>query len=220
MGYQFARRHDPALQDYKYDPDAAKALLKQVGIEDRAGNGVLTLTDGKPFSFKITYPSKNETIDRMMQYIKDDYSHVGIDAELDPVDWTIMEPRMKSRDFDAISLAWGGGTMEDDIRQMFHSSQVKDQGDNFVNYISPEFDAALERAERELDFAKRQQDWHALERILHEDQPYTFLSNGKSIRLFDKRIKNIETAKTGLNFVGDWVMPMPWYVSAAEQKYK
>jgi peptide/nickel transport system substrate-binding protein len=212
--------HDPNLQDFKYDPAAAKVLLKEVGIEDRTGTGVLTLPDGKPFTFKITYPTKNETIDRMMQFIKDDYSRAGIDAELDPVDWTVMDQRMKGRDFDAISLGWSGGTVEDDIRQMFHSSQVKDQGDNFVNYISPQFDAALEKAERELDFDKRQQDWHEAERILHDDQPYTFLSNLKSIRLFDKRIKNVELAKTGLNYVSDWVMPMPWYVPAAEQKYK
>ena len=140
--------------------------------------------------------------------------------ELDPVDWTIMDQRLKGQDFDAISLAWGGGTIEDDIRQMFHSSQIKDQGDNFVSYSSPEFDAALVDPEHTLDDDARMKKWQICEKILHDDQPYTFLSNGKSIRLFDKRIKNVHLAKTGLNYVQDWVMPIPWYVPVAEQKYK
>jgi peptide/nickel transport system substrate-binding protein len=213
-------RHDPSLVDWQYDPAKAKALLKEVGIEDRTGNGVMTLPDGKPFSFKLTYPTKVETIDRMMQYIRDNYARAGIDMELDPVDWTIMDQRLKGQQFDAISLAWGGGTIEDDIRQMFHSSQIKDQGDNFVSYDSPQFDAALVDTEHTLDDDARMKKWQLCEKILHDDQPYTFLSNGKSIRLFDKRIKNIHLAKTGLNYVSDWVMPIPWYVPAAEQKYK
>jgi peptide/nickel transport system substrate-binding protein len=213
-------QHDPKLVDWHYDPDRAKALLREVGIEDRKGNGVMTLPSGAPFSFKLTYPAKNQTIDRMMQFIKDCYARAGIDAELDPVDWTIMDQRMKGHSFDAISLAWGGGSMEDDIQQMFDSSQIKDQGDNFVSYDSSQFDAALRQAESTLDTSARMEKWHECERILHEDQPYTFLTDSKSIRLFDKRIQNVHTAPTGLNYVQDWVMPIPWYVPAAMQKYK
>lgn len=213
-------QHDPSLVDWKYDPDKAKTLLKQVGIEDRTGSGTMTLPDGKPFSFKLTYPAKSQTIDRMMQYIKDNYARAGVDAELDPVDWTVMDSRMKARSFDAISLAWGAGSMEDDIQQMFSSSSIKDQGDNFVSYNSPQFDAALHDAEYTVDDNQRMLKWHLCDRILHEDQPYTFLENAKLIRLFDKRIANVKLAKTGLNYVQDWVMPIPWYVPTAMQKYK
>jgi peptide/nickel transport system substrate-binding protein len=213
-------QHDPNLVDWQYDPDKAKALLKELGIQDRTGSGVMTLPDGKPFSFKITYPAKSQTIDRMMQFIKDSYARAGVDAELDPVDWTVMDGRMKSRDFDAISLAWGAGSMEDDIQQMFSSASIKDQGDNFVSYSNPQFDAALRDAEYTVDDDQRMEKWHLCDRILHDDQPYTFLENPKLIRLFDKRLANISLARTGLNYVQDWVMPIPWYVPSAMQKYK
>jgi len=213
-------QHDPALVDWTYNPDKAKALLKEAGIEDRTGNGVMTLPDGKPFSFKFTYPAKSPTIDRMMQFIRDCYARVGVDAELDPVDWTVIDQRMKSHGFDAISFGWSGGSLEDDIQQMFLSSQIKDQGDNFVSYNNPLFDAALEDAEFTLDDAQRMGKWHKCERILHDDQPYTFLINTKAIRLFDKRIQNVHVAPTGLNLVQSWAMPIPWYVPTAQQKYK
>jgi peptide/nickel transport system substrate-binding protein len=211
-------QHDPTLVDWKYDPDAAKVLLKEAGFEDR-GSGVLTRSDGTPFSFKLRYPSKNETTDRIMQFIRDGYARAGIDMELDPVDWTVLDQGLKNHDFDAVSLGWGGGTMEDDINQMFNSNQIKNQGDNFVSYSSPEFDAALALARRAMDTDQRMQCWHRCERILHDDQPYTFLIDPKHIRLFDKRITNVHIARTGLNYVADWVMPIPWYVPAALQKY-
>jgi len=71
-----------------------------------------------------------------------------------------------------------------------------------------------------LDDAQRAEKWHECDRILHDDQPYTFLINQKLIRLFDKRIQNVHTAPTGLNLVQYWAMPVPWYVPMAQQKYK
>jgi len=214
-----SKQHDPTLVDWKYDPARAKALLKEVGFEDR-GKGVLQRKDGTSLSFKITYPSKNETTDRMMQFVKDNYARAGIAVELDPVDWTIIDQRTKARDFDALVMGWGAGFVEDDIYQMFDSSQIQDQGDNFVSYASPELDAAIRQARRTLDEAKRMELWHRCERILHDDQPYTFLAVNKMLVLFDKRIENVHLAKTGLNVVMDWSMPIPWYVPSALQKYK
>lgn len=214
-----SKQNDPSLKDWTYDPAAAKALLKQVGFEDRDGSGLLTLPDGTPFSFKLSYPSKNETTDRIMQYIKDCYASAGVHAELDPVDWTIIEERLKTRDYDAISLGWSAG-LEDDIYQMFDSSQIQNEADNFMSYSSPEMDAAIRKARATVDEDQRMPIWHECQRILHEDQPYTFLIVRKSIRFFDKRIQNIHEAKLGLNFVGDWTMPMPWAVPTALQKYK
>jgi peptide/nickel transport system substrate-binding protein len=213
-------QHDPALVDWKYDPDAAKALLREAGFEDRNGEGVLSRGDGARLSFKLRYPSKNETTDRIMQYLKDNYARAGIDMELDPADWTIVDQQLKNHDFDAVSLGWGGGSLEDDIYQIFDSSQIKNQGDNFVSYSDPQFDATLNKARQTLDLDQRMKLWHECERILHDDQPYTFLINTKAIRLFDKRIQNVHVARTGLNLVQDWVMPIPWYVPSAQQKYK
>jgi peptide/nickel transport system substrate-binding protein len=62
--------------------------------------------------------------------------------------------------------------------------------------------------------------WQQAHRILHEDQPYTFLINRKALSFYDKRIKNIKPSKLGLNLVQFYAMPIPWYVPTAEQKYK
>ncbi|MDP9172974.1 MAG: ABC transporter substrate-binding protein [Planctomycetota bacterium] len=217
--HPLTKMHDPTLVDWKYDPDRAKALLKDVGYEDR-GKGVLEKADGSQFSFKLTYPSKNETVDHVMQFVRDNLARSGINAELDPVDWTIIDEREKGRTYDALFRGWGAGSLEDDPHQMFDSTQVQDQGDNSMSYSSPEFDRISRLARRTLDDAKRLELWHQCERILHEDQPYTFMTVNRSLKLFDKRLANVRQARTGMNLVVDWSMPIPWYVPMGMQKYK
>ena len=209
---------DPTLLDWQYDPDKARGLLKDAGYTLTNSRGILAKADGTELSFKISYGSKNETTDKMMAYIKDNYAKAGVDMELDPVDWTVIEQKMKSRDFDAVSLGWSAG-LEDDIYQMFDSSQIEGDADNFMSYANPDLDKAIRAARQTLDVPKRLALWHTCERILHDDQPYTFLEIPESLRLMDKRIANVQKSKTGLNFVGDWVMPVPWYVPTGQQKY-
>ncbi len=215
----FSKQHDPNLQDWAYDPDHAKALLKDAGFEDR-GHGVLEQADGTQLSFKLTYGAKQETTDRIMRYMKDDYARAGIHMELDPLDFSILLQRAKNRDYDALSMGWGGGSMEDDIYQMFHSSQMEGDGDDFMSYKNPELDKAIEDARRTIDEPARMELWHKCDRILHEDQPYTFLMNNKQLRFMDKRIQNFHVTKAGSNFVMNWAVPMPWYVPGPMQKYK
>jgi peptide/nickel transport system substrate-binding protein len=213
-----SKQNDPSLKDWSYDSAGAAALLKQAGFEDRDGSGVLSLADGRRLSFKLSYPSKSATTQRMMQFIKDTYARGGVGMELDPVDWTVIEQRLKNRKFDAVSLAWTAG-IEDDIYQMFDSSQIADEGDNMMSYRNPDFDAAVHAARTSVDEAKRMPMWWRCQRILHDDQPYTFLIIRKSLRFIDKRIQNVQAGQTGLNYVQDWTQPVPWFVPREAQKY-
>jgi peptide/nickel transport system substrate-binding protein len=214
----FSDQHDSTLEDWEFNPPKAKALLKEVGFEDR-GHGVLELADGTQLSFKLTYPSKIDTIDRIMRYIQDDYSRAGVRMELDPIDFTILLQRIKTREYAALSMGWGGGSMEDDIYQEFHSSQMEGDGDDFMSYKNPEMDKAIEAARRTIDTKARMELWHKCDRILHEDQPYTFLMDQKRLLFIDKRIEGLKLTKAGTNLVGNWCMPVPYYVPGPKQKY-
>jgi peptide/nickel transport system substrate-binding protein len=211
---------DPTIKPWPYDPAAAKKLLAAAGFEDRNRDGVIEGADGAPFRFRLTYPSSSKLYDRAMYLVKDTLAAAGVAMELDPVDWPILQTRLENRDFDAMSLRWGGGSVEGDITQMFHSSQTKDNGDNYPSYINPELDKLIDQAKTTVDKAKRLPMWQACHRILHEDQPYTFLTNQLALSFYDKRIQNIKPSQLGLNFVSFYVMPIPWYVPAPLQKYK
>lgn len=58
--------------------------------------------------------------------------------------------------------------------------------------------------------------WQQAERILHEDQPYTFLMRRQSLVFIDKRIRNLQITKVGLNL---GMVPLEVFVPANEQRY-
>lgn len=210
-----SKQHDPSLQPYPVSIEKARALLQEAGYTDRNNDGVLEDAQGVPFAFKLTYFEANEDTKRMVLLLQDLYAKAGIKLEPSPQKWPVMLDLMEKRDFDAITLGWTSG-IETDIYQMFHSSQSKDGGDNFIQYSNPELDKLVEQARATVDEGKRMPLWQQAERILYEDQPYTFLVRRQTLAFIDKRIHNLQMTKLGLN---RGLVPVENYVPKTLQRY-
>jgi len=192
-----------------------RALLKEAGYEDRDGNGVIENAEGEPFEFKLTYFQGNEDTNRMVLLLKDIYAQAGVKLIPFPQEWPVMVEALNKKDFEAITLAWTSG-VETDINQMFHSSQTITNGNNFINYKNPELDKLIDEARATVDEEKRMKIWGKAEKILYEDQPYTFLFRRQTLAFIDKRIANLGLTKLGLNRK---FLPMEVYVPGDKQVY-
>ena len=210
-----SKQHDASLQPFAFNLEKAQALLKEAGYEDRNKDGVLEDKDGNAFAFKLTYFGDNEDTKRMVLLLKDLYARAGINMQPSPQEWPVMLESMDKKNFDAITLGWTSG-IETDIYQMFHSSQNKPGGDNFISYKNPQLDKLIDQARATVDEATRMPLWQQAERIMYDDQPYTFLMRRKSLSFIDKRIHNLQMTKLGLNWGS---LPMETYVPANAQKY-
>ena len=208
---------DPDVKPWPFDVERAKSLLREAGFQDRNGDGVIESPDGRPFKFQLTYPSGVSIWDKVVLFMKDAYARAGIVLEPERIEWAVLVNRLNNSDFDAISLSWSTEP-ESDPYQIFHSSQIGG-GDNRTNYVSKECDAAIEKARTTVDRAERMKGWHAVHRILHEDQPYTFITNRNELRFVSKRVQNIEVSKIGLNYEDLNGGMIPWYVPRAQQRY-
>jgi peptide/nickel transport system substrate-binding protein len=209
--YIYGRQNDPNIKPWPFDLEKAKQLLDETGWIDHDGDGIRD-KDGAPFRFKLSYPSGNETAERIIKMIKDDTAKIGVDVTPDPVEWSIFLERLNSREFDAAFSAWGG-SIESDPYQIFHSSQIQGRGSNYVGFNNPEADKLIEEARRTLDPEKRYALYHQFGRILHEEQPYTFLMRRPCYTLLDKRFENVKIHKLELD-------PLEWYVPKDKQRYK
>jgi peptide/nickel transport system substrate-binding protein len=207
---------DPDIKPWPYDVEAAKAKLAEAGYSDKNGDGLIEGPDGKPFGFTLSYPSGNPFTDRIVLFIKDSFAKSGVQVKLDAVDWPIFIKKLENRDFEASTLGWTT-SIETDCNQIFHSSQMKDNGDNVISYSSPECDAAIDRARATVDDAERMKRWREVHKIIAEDQPYTFLLNRQSLQFIDSRIQNVGKSKMGLNYVWQEYSPYPWFVPADKQ---
>ncbi len=211
-----SKQHDPSLVPRKVDVDKAKALLKAAGYEDRDNDGLLEDAAGEPFSFKLMYSQGSDDTKSLVLLLKDMYAKAGVQLLPEPTEWSVMLERLDNKNFDATILGWSSG-FETDIYQMFHSSQAKTGGNNFINYRSQELDSLIDEARVIVDESKRMPVWQKAEAVFYEDQPYTFLMRRKSLVFLDKRIENVGLTPSGLNLN---FQPVEIFVPKAAQKYQ
>lgn len=206
-----SKQSNPEVKPWPYDPQRAIALLREAGLEDRNGDGVIESRTGERFEFRLTYPSGSVSYEKMALFMKDALARAGIVLIPDPLDWAVLVERLNKKNFDAVTLMWTAG-IETDIFQMFHSSQAIEEGDDFMNYKSSRLDKLIEQARETVDEHARMPLWREAHKVIHEDQPYTFLFFPKSLAFLDARIQNVKLVKLGLNPRNEW------YVAKAQQR--
>ncbi len=199
---------DPNVKPFLYDLAKAKELLKKAGWEDTDKNGVLDKTvDGKKqeFRFQLLFPSRD--VEKYFTLYKEDLKKAGIEMELKLVEWNTFMKSLDEQKFDSVSLAWGGGSLESDPKQIWHSGSSKNGGSNFISYSNPEVDKLIDTAREELDAKKRSAMWKNIYKTIAEDAPYAFLFNEKYILYaHDKKIAMArETYKYNLGRYYWWV---------------
>jgi peptide/nickel transport system substrate-binding protein len=195
---------DPTVKPWPYDPAAAEKLLAETGHTKRGGK--LYGPDGAEFRFQLRYPSASEARKRMAAYMKDALARAGITVDVVPTEFSITLQLAKERKYEAMIAAWGG-VIEDDPHQTLHSDAMSGVGDNFVQYSNPKVDAAIDRARRTVKDELRMPIWHEVHRLIHEDEPYSFLFADWELFAADKRIKGVLATKTAANQKTEWYVP-------------
>jgi peptide/nickel transport system substrate-binding protein len=201
---------NPQLKPYPYDPEKAKALLKQAGFEDHDGDGILD-HDGKPLSFEIL-TNQNKQREMSAVLIQRRLKEIGIDVRIRVLEWASFLGRyIKTGDFDVVVLGWSL-SLDPDQYSIWHSSQTKPGQFNFINYSNPQVDKLLEQGRLELDPERRMKIYHEFSRILLEDSPIVYLYEGYGLPAISKRIRGIDNpappAGIGYNSQ-DWYIPAP-----------
>lgn len=196
---------NPDIEPWPHDLDKARELLAEAGWVDRDDDGVLENERGDEFEFEITFGNGSQGTLRMCELIKAECAKVGIRMNLRPIDWSTLSPILNTRDFDAVTFAWSASAPESDPNQIWHSNSIPNQGDNFIQWSSPEADRLIEEGRRTLDADERMKVWHQLHEVFHEEQPYTYMSEIPWTRFTTKRSHNLQEYNSGLEYYEFWV---------------
>jgi peptide/nickel transport system substrate-binding protein len=208
--YFFRPEYDKSLPSYDYDPKKGLELLQQAGWSDSDGDGILDkVVDGRkvPFRFEIKVNAGNTTRKSVALVLQDELKKHGIAAAVRELDWTIFLADVTARKFDAILLGWAMSVNEPDAYQVWHSSQAANKGSNHISFKNARADRILEQYRREFDERKRIELYREFQRILSDEQPYTFLFVGKSVSAVQRRIRGVEVLPGGLRSIDWWVPP-------------
>jgi peptide/nickel transport system substrate-binding protein len=198
------------LPEVEYNPEKAKQLLAEAGWKDSDGDGVLDkIIDGKKVDFKFTFLlNTNPTRQQTCLVIIDDLKKVGIRADVQQLEWSVYLDRIKKHEFDATYGAWVLGVVPMDPYQIFHSSQSKGEGSNYISYNNPVSDSLIEAYRNEIDENKRIEIIKKWQEVIHDDQAYTFLWSPLARYVYNDRFKNTRFyAKRNSPLLNEWWVP-------------
>jgi peptide/nickel transport system substrate-binding protein len=204
------------LPQINFDMEKAKKLLSDAGWKDSDGDGVLDkVVNGKKIDFKFTFLGNNNPVRKqVVLIIIDALKKVGIQAELQDLEWTVYLDKTKKHQFDATYASWTSPTTPPDPFQIFHSTQSQGEGSNYISFKNDESDKIIEAYRDELDENKRIELIKKWQKLIYDEQPYTFLWSPKARYIYDKRFKNARWYN---------IQPSPryneWWVPKGSQKY-
>ena len=182
---------DPSIQPWPYDPERAKRQLAEAGWRDTDGDGILE-KNGVKFVFT-------------MLQIATSLAGAGIDMKIENVEWSVYLQRLNQRRFDASCLGWAS-PFDPDMYQIWHSSQCdKPESSNYIGFRNAEADKLIEEMRRTFDRERRIAIAHAFARLIHEEQPYTFLFVPYSLVAQSGRYRNVRVFPVGMPVMPYWV---------------
>jgi len=176
----------------KYDLEKAKDLLDEAGWKDTDGDNVRDkLIAGKriKFNFQLSYMISPVTKE-IVQIIRSELYKAGIEVSSNPMDFSIFYQKEQKHDFDAMLGSWSTSSTPEDPRQLWHTESWKTNGSNFVGFGNEYSDSLIEKANVEMNSAKRAVIMSELQRLIWEEQPYVFLFNATKKIAVSKRFEN------------------------------
>jgi ABC-type transport system substrate-binding protein len=171
--------HAPEVVPLPFDLKQAAALLAEAGWADTDKDGLLDSAhpDGRrvPFEFTLLIGASSTEMATAAKIFKEDLLGIGIKMSIESVEWSLMQKRQDEKNFDAFTGAWGL-YWSTDPHQIWHSSQADiPKGSNKVGFRNAKADALIEQLRVTLDPDERTRLLRDVHRIIHEEQPYSFV---------------------------------------------
>lgn len=215
--YQDRPEYDKSLPNIAFDPNTAKSLLAQAGWADANGDGVLDKAiNGKntPLTVTMLINAGNELREALAVNLSEELRKIGIKMEIRKLEWSVFQENQKARQFDLYIGGWINDPIPSDPYQIWHSSQAKNRGSNYVSFMNPRVDQLLEMNRVEFDEQKRTAYMKEFQQIIAREQPYVFLWSPLYPAVYNRRLQNVKfsSVRPGYN-------PPQWWVPAGQWKY-
>jgi peptide/nickel transport system substrate-binding protein len=171
---------NPDIHTYPHDLDKAKALLKEIGIEQRNRDEFATDADGNKIEFVLNSNTGNETRAKVAVLIANDLQNLGFKVTFQPIEFNTLITKIDDTyDYECVLL----GLYETGTDPSLGMNVVKSSGythEWFPRQTAPStdwearLDDLMDAQNKTLDFAERKKDYDEVQAILAEQQPMIF----------------------------------------------
>jgi len=182
---------NPDVKPIPFDTSKARAILAEAGWSDTDKDGVLDkIIDGQKRQLQFELLNTNKDTEKVITVIKEDMKKAGVNMRISTIDWNAFTKALNERKFEAVIMAWGGGGVNPDPTQIWHSKSIKGTGSNFVSYSNEKVDTLIDSAINMTDKTERLKAFHQIHKMIAEDAPYIFFLEPKfSLYAVSARVK-------------------------------
>jgi len=196
--------YDRSIKPYPFSVSKAKELLHEAGWSDSDDDGILD-KNGRKFEFTCLMVSNHPIQSKMLPIIKEDMAKAGIIMRINNVEWSVYVQRLEKKSFEVCVLGWAL-SFESDPYQVWHSSEAdKIASSNHISFKNKQADKLIEQIRGCFDLKTRIQLCNKFHRLLHEQQPYTFLITPFSLIAQNNRYQNVRVFPAGIATEIMWV---------------
>jgi peptide/nickel transport system substrate-binding protein len=177
---------DTSLDPYRYDPQKATALLRSAGWAP-GPDGILQ-KNGKKFSFELAAPVGNPRRNYAATIVQQNLREVGIECRLKFDESLIFNKNQNEFRYDAALSGMAAETLP--FQLIIWGSDFAHRPFNSSAFQNKELDTIIAELSTPLTPGRNLALWKSYQKILHDEQPRSFLYYYDELEGFNHRIKN------------------------------
>ena len=208
---------NPEIKLLKHDPAEAARLLDEAGWKVSEEDGWRS-RNGEKFSFTMLLPQGIPISLEVAAIVQASLKSLGVEMKTQVIEWAAFQERTRKHEFQANMAGWGTGVDPDLNWNLWHTEMADQEGGrNYGCYSNARVDELLRLGREEFDREKRMGYYRELQKIVYDDQPYTFIWNRPTLWAFNRRIRGVVFSPRGVwNHDPSY---LAWWVHKSEQAH-
>ena len=181
--------HNDQLEEYDYNIEKAKTLLKKAGLSKGFKTELWTLPVARPYN-----PSGR----RLGEMMQADLAKVGIQVRLMTYDWPTYLDKLDNGEHTLAQAGWRGDNGDPDnfLYTLLSCAAVKGKSNN-ASWCHKPFDDLVTKAQQIDNIKERTQLYRKAQVIFKEEAPWVLIAHSISYRALRKNISNYKITPIG-----------------------
>lgn len=182
--------YDDTLKDQPYDPEKAKALLKQAGVKEGTEITLWAMPVQRPY---------NPNAKLMAEMLQADWSKLGFKVRIVSYEWGEYLKRMKSGEHDIALIGWTGDNGDPDnwLGTLYSCGAIG--SNNYSLWCDQQYDQLVQQAKQVTDREQRSALYQQAQQRLKQQVPITPVAHSTVNQPISAKVHDFKVSPFGRN---------------------
>ncbi|MNO53740.1 Periplasmic dipeptide transport protein precursor [compost metagenome] len=182
--------YDQSIEDAAYDPEKAKALLEQAGVENGTEITLYAMPVQRPY---------NPNAKLMAEMLQADWARIGLKVKIVSYEWGEYLKRTKDGEHDVVLIGWTGDNGDpDNWLGSLHGCDAIG-ANNWAMWCDQPYDSLIKQARKLTDREQRTALYKQAQQRLKEQVPITPIAHSTVNQPMSAKVAGFEVSPFGRN---------------------